>query len=168
MGQRPHLLHQGRVQNSKVKRNLEEHVGKKHELKTGGGGFQGLGVSFHCSPPSERGERKMPRSFSRCDTDGDDGDEDGDSNNNIMDEKGSYSCKEKLKTVTFHVDRICKIYFTASWTIRASSPFGNAERPGRAPGHSTLSQTPRAPTAIRREATCTPPTALLPSPTLRL
>lgn len=37
----------------------------------------------------------MPRSFSRCDTDGDDGDEDGDSNNNIMDEKGSYSRKER-------------------------------------------------------------------------
>lgn len=76
--------------------------------------------------------------------------------------------KEKLKTVTFHVQRICKIYFTATWTVRASSPFGNAERPGRAPGHSTLFQTTRAPTAIRREATCTPPKALLPSPTLRL
>lgn len=42
MGQRPHLLHQGRVQNSKVKRNLKEHVGKKYELKTVGG-FPGIG-----------------------------------------------------------------------------------------------------------------------------
>lgn len=42
MGQRPHLAHQGGFQNSQVKRHLEEHVGKKHELNTAVG-FPGMG-----------------------------------------------------------------------------------------------------------------------------
>lgn len=53
------------------------------------------------------------------------------------------SRKEKLKTATFNVEKICKIYFDGSGKIKAAStwaarvpthPFGNVDQPGHDPG----------------------------------